>query len=180
MTTNSAWSARFAVAASAGAFLLAVALQSLLGLHIEAGVDIPCLPAGVRVIAVTVFGVAGASGLVLAGLAGAPFVYPDADPSVWLGLGLLNGLIPLLSLHLVRRLFGIGDHLLELSFRALMVLIALQSVLSPLAHQALFLATGVAPASLYNLLGMIVGDTVGAMLVLLLVALVWSRFGSRT
>lgn len=168
-----------ATTASAIAFWLLNALQIFLGVGVDLGVDNPYLPAGVRLIAVTVFGVAGGLGLVLGSLVVGISAFPDASLGVLVGLALLNGLVPLLSLHLVRRLFGIGDDLFELSFRSLVVLIALLSVLSPIAHQVFFLVTGLAHASYYNLAVMIVGDTIGSVLVLLVVALVWSWFRPR-
>lgn len=179
MFNNSVLRPVLAVVMSAVAFWSCHVLQALFGAGIDAGVDNPYLPAGIRLIAVSVFGMAGAIGLILGGLPAAYASFPGGGALTWLLLALINGLCPLLALSLIRRAFGIGDRLLELSFHALLVLVALQSTLSPLLYQGLFMATGIATASAYNLVAMIVGDFVGSMLLLSVVAFGWDLLRRR-
>ena len=162
-----------AVVLSGLGFIVANELQQPLISNVDVGVSAPYLPAGMRLVAVAIFGVAGALGLFLASLWVTSGTFPEADAVSLVLIAGASGFAPLLALAIVRRFFGIGDQLRELSFRSLIILIALMSVLSPLAHQGIFLLTGVAPASLYNLLAMIAGDVVGCMLVVLAVATVW-------
>lgn len=169
----------FAALVSAGAFWLTSELQGSVGAEVDVGVSTPYLPAGVRLIAVTVFGLAGAVGLFLGALMYAPEVFPVAGIEGWLAVALISAGVPMLTLYAVRRAFCIGEQLLELSYRALLLLMALQAVVSPLAHQLLFWVTDMAPASAYNLLAMIVGDFVGCTLVVLALALAWGWWRPR-
>ena len=155
-------------------FVLVSGLQRLLFPEVDTGVSTPYLPAGVRLVAAAVFGFAGCVGLFLGSLVVAAEIFPGASWAEWTAVACVSAFVPLLALTMVRRTYGIGEQLLELSFRSLLVLVALQSVLSPLAHQLVFAFTGMAPASLYNLLAMVAGDAVGCMLVVLLAAYVWS------
>lgn len=168
-----------AVLLSGCGFIAASELQSAFIADIDVGVSAPYLPAGARLVAVAVFGGAGAIGLFIGSLWLAPGVFPDTDAMSILLVAGISGFAPLLALAIVRRGFGIGEQLRELSLRSLLILIALMSVLSPLAHQLVFLLTGAAPASFYNLLAMIAGDVVGCMLVVLAVATVWRWFRPR-
>jgi len=179
MKLNDLTNLLIAISGSAAAFLAVSAVQESLIERIDVGVSAPYLPAGVRLVAVAVFGLVGAFGLFLASLWQASTSLLSAGWATLLAIALVSGFTPLLALMIVRRCFGIGEGLHELSFRSLLVLIALMSVLSPLAHQLLFLLTGVAPASLYNLLAMISGDVVGCMLVVLAVAAVWGWMARR-
>ncbi len=169
-----------AMIASGGVFLVASALQEAALVPIDVGVSAPYLPAGVRLVAVAVFGVFGCVGLFLGSLWLVPKMFPLATLPSIVAIAAVGAFVPLLTLAIVRRLFGIGEHLHELSFRLLLVLISMMSVLSPLAHQIVFLITGVAPASLYNLLAMIAGDVVGCMLVVLTIAAIWGWIERRS
>ncbi|MBU3694533.1 MAG: hypothetical protein FGM40_06850 [Rhodocyclaceae bacterium] len=166
---------------TAAAFVLADTAQRSVLAPIDLGVDNPYLPAGLRVLAVVVFGASGACGLVLGALLIVPDVFPGSSPAVMLLTALFNGVVPLVSLALTRRLFGIGERFEEFSYRALLILLALQSALSPLVHQLWFRFTGIAPASVYNFTAMVVGDIVGSMLMLLAIALAWElwKFARR-
>lgn len=164
---------------SGGAFLAANELQEVAISRVDLGVSAPYLPAGVRLIAVAVFGLAGCVGLFLSGLWISAIMFPAADVPALLAIAAVSGFTPLVALLIVRRIFGISDQLRELSFRSLLLFVSLMSVLSPLAHQAVFLVTGAAPASLFNLLAMIAGDVVGCMLVVLVVAAFWRQVEGR-
>jgi hypothetical protein len=166
----------FAALLACVAFLAVSELQESLVTQVDLGVSAPYLPAGVRLIAAAVLGFAGCMGVALASLVVAGETFPDAGAGLLVAVALLSGFLPLVALIVVRRVYAIGDQLRELVFRQLLVLVALQSVLSPLAHQALYALSGMAPANLGNLLAMIVGDMVGCMLVVVLVASVWRRF----
>jgi len=180
MTTNYFVRTLAVVVLSACAYWLVDDLQRGFSVPVAPGVDIPYLPAGIRLIAVVVFGLAGAVGLFVGALLALPNVFPDmTNPVVAIALALLNAAVAMLSLFLARRAFRIGVQLAELDFRRLLALVALQSVLSPLANQSFFAFTGIAPASLHNLLGMVVGDVTGSMLTLLVVALAWGLWRRR-
>ena len=164
-----------AVLLACGAFLAVSELQVSLVAEADVGVSAPYLPAGVRLIAAAVWGFAGCAGVALASLVVAHKMFPAAGSGLLVAVAVLSGFTPLMALFLVRRVYGIGDQLRELSFRQLLILVALQSTLSPIAHQALYAFSGISQASLGNLLTMIVGDVVGCMLVVLVVAAVWKR-----
>ena len=173
MFTHGLTQSLLAALLSCSAFLVVSELQVSLVAEVDLGVSAPYLPAGVRLIAAAVLGFPGCVGVALASLLVADKMFLGASPVLLLAVALLSGFLPLAALIMVRRAYGIGHLLRELSFRQLLVLVALQSVLSPLAHQALYGLSGLAPANLGNLLTMIVGDVVGCMLVLLVVAGAW-------
>ncbi len=162
-----------AVAGSGFAYWIVGEFQMLLPAEFASGVSAPYLPAGVRLIAAVVCGLYGCLGVFLASLVLAPQTFPDAAMPVLLAIAGASAFVPLVALAAVRRAFGIGDQLTELSFRLVLLLVVLQSVLSPIAHQLLYHLTGLAPAGALHLLVMISGDLVGTMLVLLVVAAAW-------
>lgn len=168
-----------AVVASAAAFIVVGELQLLIPAEISSGVSAPYLPAGVRLIAAVVCGLFGSIGVFLASLVMAPETFPNANLLELLTLASISAFVPLLALVAVRRVFGIGEQLQELSFRSLLLLIVLQSVLSPIAHQTLYYFTALTPASPFHLLVMISGDLVGCMLVVLGVAAFWGLMNRR-
>ncbi len=178
--TTSDFSRNFlAVFASATAFIVVSELQSLIPAEISSGVSAPYLPAGVRLIAAVVGGLFGSIGVFFASLVMAPETFPKASLPELLTLAGISAFIPLLALVAVRWVFGIGEQLLELSFRLLLLLIVLQSVLSPIAHQALYQFSGLAHADSFSLLVMITGDLIGCMLVVLGVAVFWGIMNRR-
>jgi len=173
MNTRSLIRPLIATLVSGGAFIAIEGLQEATLATVDVGVSAPYLPAGVRLVAAAVFGLSGCMGVFLGSLWVAAEMFPVASPASLLVIAAISGFVPLLALGIVRRAFGIGEQLRELSFRLLLVLIALMSVISPAAHQLVFLLTGIAPANLYNLLAMIAGDMVGCMLLVLALAVIW-------
>ncbi|NBU58220.1 MAG: hypothetical protein EBS23_00275 [Betaproteobacteria bacterium] len=179
MMTHGLTQALLATLLSCGVFLVVSELQVNLVAEAGPGVSAPYLPAGVRLIASAVLGVAGCVGVAAASWLVASQTFSTAGGGTLLMIALVSGFVPLLALMAFRRVYGIGEDLRDLSFRGLLVLAALQSTLSPLAHQAVFYVSGAAPASVANLLVMVAGDMVGCMLVVLALAALWRLVRSR-
>ncbi len=133
------------------------------------------LPSGVRLAATLLVGWPACVGITLASLITA---WPTTATAPWSHLlvtSLVSGFSPLLARYWAARWLNISHDLSGLSSRALILMAALFGLTSATLHQAWFWATGWGDHSVTAWLVMVVGDIVGALVVLLVVGwlLVW-------
>jgi len=155
----------FAVALAYGLVHL---LNDLLFAHLRfsAGVDWIFLPSGLRLLAVLLLSLQGALGVALASaLIATVSVFPD-DPITSVGAGVLSGLSPLLARGVATRALSVRDDLAGLAAPDLLKLTLVFGLISASLHQLWYVARGHSDSLLQGIVAMMVGDLVGAVLVL--------------
>jgi hypothetical protein len=161
------------------AFLSALLVNELLFIRYEfiPGVNWVFLPAGIRVLALLMFGAAGAIGLLLVSLLICFFYFFPGDVGRALAGGLVAAAAPCMAHRIFRYFYGPGPTFGTMSFAQLAVCALLFSVLSPLLHHVWFVLRGDV-ATLQTLLVMIAGDLAGTIILLALARLgisLWRR-----
>jgi len=149
------------------AFLCLNWLNELLFIRFEQsnGINWVFIPAGIRLLATLLFGLAGFEGLLLAGmyLNFHHFAF-DSDFRAWSG-AVAGALGPYLAALFARHWFDLRARLQGLTVRRLLVTAMLCGVMSPVLHHAfMWVLTG--RVDWTALAAMIAGDTLGIMLVL--------------
>lgn len=129
------------------------------------GVNWIYLPAGARLLCTLLFGGAGAIGVVLASwLAASVYYFPDHPGLALLG-GIASGLAPYVTYQLAQRITGLRSSLINLSGMRLLALIVAYAIASPCLHHVLWLLTEEGATSGSSLSVMMIGDLVGALVV---------------
>lgn len=149
------------------AFLCLNWLNELLFIEFEQsnGINWVFIPAGIRLLATLLFGLAGFEGLLLAGiyLNFHHFAF-DSDFRAWSG-AVAGALGPYLASLFARHWFDLRARLQGLTVRRLLFTAMLCGVMSPVLHHAfMWVLTGLVDWT--ALAAMIAGDTLGIMLVL--------------
>jgi hypothetical protein len=141
---------------------------AFLGLEQSAGVNWVFLPAGIRLLATLLFGFAGFEGLLLAGLyLNFHHFHFATDYRAWSG-AFAGAAAPYLSYLFARGWFDLRGRFEGLSVRRLVFLAILCGVMSPVFHHTfMWVLTGTVDWAALG--AMIVGDSVGIVIVLLLV-----------
>ena len=154
------------------AFLTALLVNELLFIRYEfiPGVNWVFLPAGIRVLALLLFGSAGAVGLLLVSLLICFFYFFPGDFVRSLAGGVIAAMAPCIAHRIFRAFYGPGLKFSSMSFAQLAVCALIFSLLSPLLHHIWFLMRG-DHASLESLTVMIAGDLAGTIVVLALARL---------
>ena len=142
-------------------------LNELLFIQFEqsTGINWVFIPAGIRLLATLLFGLAGFEGLLLAGiyLNFHHFAF-DSDFRAWSG-ALAGALGPYLASLFARHWFDLRARLQGLTVRRLLFTAVLCGIMSPVLHHAfMWVLTG--RVDWTALAAMIAGDTLGIMLVL--------------
>lgn len=170
-----AWLATVAVVAIA--FIAAMRFEGFLDhslgtLQLTPTVDLVFLPSGVRLAAGLAAGAAGALGIFLGSVAvglSSPTFASVSTATICL-VALPGALAPLAARWYGRRFLQVQRDLSGIKVPQVTQLALVYSVLSSSGHQALFALTGAAEASPIEWAGMLLGDFVGAMLCLSLLA----------
>jgi hypothetical protein len=131
------------------------------------GISWVFIPAGIRLLATLLFGVAGFEGLLLAGiyLNFHRFGFDD-DFRAWTG-AVAGALAPYLAYLFAKHWFFLGPRLQGLTARRLLVTGVLCGVTSPVFHHA-FMWVQTGTVDWFGLAAMITGDIVGILAVLFL------------
>lgn len=154
-------------ACAAGGYVLACAFNQWLfsELALTRAIHWIYLPAGVRLLAVLLFGSSGALGLVLGGWVTGLWVYFPGNSAHSLVAALVSAGGPYLVYRAARCRYGLEHSLARLTAGRLLALALACSLVTPLLHHAWFLASG-QPADLRSLGVMFIGDLVGTLCVL--------------
>lgn len=149
------------------AFLTALLVNELLFIRYEfiPGVNWIFLPGGIRVLALLLFGSAGALGLLLVSLLICYFYFFPGDVSRSVAGGLIAAGAPYLAYRAFRAIYGPKPTFSTMSFTQLSVCALLFSILSPLLHHLWFILRG-DHASFESLMVMTAGDLGGTLIVL--------------
>lgn len=131
------------------------------------GVSWIFLPAAVRLLAVLLFGTAGALGLFLGGLF-TMTVIEEADASKALGVAAVSALAPLMAVGLMLRRLRLPSSLCGLGTRQLALLAVASAAASVTLHNLYYWVTAHRADPLSGLLPMFVGDIAGTVIVLYL------------
>lgn len=123
------------------------------------------LPAALRLVAVLVWGVAGALGLWLGAIVTASMVFGVASPMVIVAAP-VNGLAPLLAVAVMRGPLALRPDLGGLSAGALAQLAVANATCSALLHSLVFFELGDPRANPADIFTMLIGDLVGTLVVL--------------
>jgi hypothetical protein len=161
------------------AFLSALLVNELLFIRYEfiPGVNWLFLPAGIRVLALLLFGSAGALGLLFVSLLICFFYFFPGDFVRALAGGVIAAMAPCVAHRIFRAIYGRELTFAKMHFNQLAVCALIFSILSPLFHHVWFLISG-DHASLESLLVMTAGDLAGTIVILALARLamaLWRR-----
>lgn len=138
------------------------------------------LPAGIRMMAVFVFGWLGVVGLFI----GSALTNEVQLSTYVLGLSAISALSPMLALLACRRFFVLESSLTGLSARQLLVFTLVGALLNAVLSQLYFYYTNM-EASYFGTIPMFVGDVLGTLLIFFLVSkalqyLSWLSKNTRT
>lgn len=149
-------------------FVLMMAVNDWLFPHLVfvPGIDWIFLPAGVRLLAMLLFGEAGAVGLLIASwLVCFLYLFPDDFTRALMG-GILPTVAPYLVYKLAQHWFGLKASLTNLTSRRLLACILANSVANPLLHHIWFYLHDHAEHLVRGFLIMFVGDLTGTLIVI--------------
>ena len=155
-----------AFAAMAYATLFFVNNWVFAALEFTAGVNWVYLPAGLRLLLVLMFGLAGALGISVASATISIFVYFSPDPSIGIVTGLISGFMPYLVQQLMQRFAKLDRNLLNINATSLLQLALLYAVATSFGHQIWYAYRGVTEHFWSTVWPMFVGDLLGTVLVL--------------
>jgi hypothetical protein len=149
------------------AFLTALLVNELLFIRYEfiPGVNWIFLPGGIRVLALLLFGWAGALGLLLVSLLICYFYFFPGDVIRSIAGGVVAAIAPCIAHRIFRAIYGPEPSLTTMSFAQLAVISLLFSVASPLLHHLWFVLRGDI-ATWESLMAMTAGDLAGTIIVL--------------
>lgn len=136
------------------------------------------LPAGLRLLAVLVWGWAGALGLWVGTFVTASMVFGCGSAAVWVAPP-LSALAPLIAVGLLRKPLGLRPDLQGLRAADLAQLALASATLSAALHSLAFVWVGAALANPADVITMLVGDLVGTFVVLYALKLVLSALPAR-
>ena len=124
------------------------------------------LPSGLRLAFVLVFGVWGATGIILGSIATNLLHYFNGDPFTAVVAGAISGLAPLLARSICASLCALDVNLRNLNTTLLLQAAASFAVLSAALHQLWFTYRGQSDHFISSTTAMATGDFVGTVLVL--------------
>ena len=136
------------------------------------------LPAALRLLAVLVWGWAGALGLWVGTFVTASMVFGCGSAAVWVAPP-LSALAPLIAVGLLRKPLGLRPDLQGLRAADLAQLALASATLSAALHSLAFVWVGAALANPADVITMLVGDLVGTFVVLYALKLVLSALPAR-
>ncbi len=133
------------------------------------GVNWIFLPAGLRIFLTLIFDYAGAIGLAIAALLINYIGFYEVDLVSTLGIAVICGVAPLLGRHFVIHNLKVQPDLSNISFRQLLTVIAVYSLLSSGLHQLWFVVRDFDSGGLNHWVAMFSGDIAGSVLFVALV-----------
>lgn len=154
------------------------------------GVELPFFPAGVRTLAVFIFGFAGAVGILIGSIVTYSLYFPElmsASPTGVIGCAAASAFSSYLAMRLVCDLCKIPPSLAGLTLRNVGWIVVTQSLLSATLHQFIYhceIISAVYEASdiqttFINWSAMVTGDALGSMSVLLSILITHQFFARR-
>jgi len=138
-------------------------------LKYDLGVSWIYLPAGLRLLLILIFGLAGAIGIAAASFAISYFGGFPPDLVTCLGIGLISGFAPLLAKWLIVSNIPINNDLSNLSIQKIILCIIVYALMSTGLHQFWFELRDLESGSLNHFLVMFIGDIAGSILLIALI-----------
>jgi hypothetical protein len=135
----------------------------------DLGVSWIYLPAGLRLLLILIFGVAGAIGIAAASFAISYFWAFPADLVTCIGIGLISGFAPLLAKWVIVSNTQINNDLSNLSMQKILLCIVIYALMSSGFHQYWFVLRDLESGSINHFLVMFAGDVVGSILLIALI-----------
>ena len=135
----------------------------------DLGVNWIYLPAGLRLLLILIFGLAGAIGIAVASFTISYFGVFPPDLITCIGIGLISGFAPLLAKWVVVSNTHISNDLSNLSLQKIIFCILVYALVSAGLHQWWFVARDLESGSLNHFLVMFVGDVAGSILLIVLI-----------
>jgi hypothetical protein len=132
----------------------------------DLGVSWIYLPAGLRLLLILIFGLAGAIGIAVASFAISYFGVFPPDLVTCIGIGLISGFAPLLAKWIVVSNISINTDLSNLSIQKIILCIIVYALMSSGLHQYWFELRDLESGSLNHFLVMFVGDIAGSVLLI--------------
>ncbi len=136
------------------------------------------LPAGLRLIAVLVWGLPGALGLWIGAIVTSSQVFGSWTPAVFIAAP-MSALAPLLAVGLMREPLALRPDLGGLSVHSLAQLAVANATCSALLHSLVFLGLADPRANAADILTMLIGDLVGTIIVLYAMKLLLAALPAR-
>jgi len=138
-------------------------------LKYDLGVSWIYLPAGLRLLLILLFGLAGAIGIAAASFSISYFGVFPPDLVTCLGIGLVSGFAPLLAKWLIISNIPINNDLSNLSIQKIILCIIVYALMSAGLHQFWFELRDLESGSLNHFLVMFIGDIAGSILLIALI-----------
>ena len=132
----------------------------------DLGVSWIYLPAGLRLLLILIFGLAGAIGIAVASFAISYFGVFPPDLVTCIGIGLISGFAPLLAKWIIVSNISINTDLSNLSIQKIILCIIVYALMSSGLHQYWFELRDLESGSLNHFLVMFVGDIAGSVLLI--------------
>ena len=167
---------------STSLFLVGAAISALLysalfffndwiteALKYDLGVSWIYLPAGLRLLLILIFGLAGAIGIAIASFTISYFGVFPPDLVTCIGIGLISGFAPLLAKWLVVSSIPINNDLSNLSLQKIIICVVAYAFISAGLHQYWFELRDLESSSLDHFLVMFIGDIAGSILLIALI-----------
>jgi hypothetical protein len=138
-------------------------------LKYDLGVSWIYLPAGLRLLLILIFGLAGAIGIAAASFAISYFGVFPPDLLTCIGIGLISGFAPLFAKWAVVSNTYISNDLSNLSMQKILLCIVVYALISSGFHQYWFELRDLESGSLNHFLVMFIGDVAGSILLIALI-----------
>jgi hypothetical protein len=138
-------------------------------LKYDLGVSWIYLPAGLRLLLILIFGLAGAIGIAAASFAISYFGVFPPDLLTCIGIGLISGFAPLFAKWAVVSNTYISNDLSNLSMQKILLCIVVYALMSSGFHQYWFELRDLESGSLNHFLVMFIGDVAGSILLIALI-----------
>jgi len=135
-------------------------------LKYDLGVSWIYLPAGLRLLLILIFGLAGAIGIAVASFAISYFGVFPTDLVTCIGIGLISGFAPLLAKLLIVSSIPINNDLSNLSLQKIIICVVAYAFISAGLHQYWFKLRDLESSSLDHFLVMFIGDIAGSILLI--------------
>jgi hypothetical protein len=135
----------------------------------DLGVSWIYLPAGLRLLLILIFGLAGAIGIAVASFAISYFGVFPTDLVTCIGIGLISGFAPLLAKWVVVSNIPINNDLSNLSLQKIVFCVVVYAFMSAGLHQIWFELRDLESGSLDHFLVMFVGDIAGSILLIAII-----------
>ena len=133
------------------------------------GVSWIYLPAGLRLLLILIFGLAGAIGIASASFAITYFGVFPPDLMTCIGIGLISGFAPLFAKWVVVSNTYISNDLSNLSMQKILLCIVVYALMSSGFHQYWFELRDLESGSLDHFLVMFIGDIAGSILLIAII-----------